>query len=205
MDCLTCDGSSDTDCLTCNTAGGFDLDPVTHQCKCRDTDAGIFYNPLTHTCATCDPKCTTCEFESIYCYGCISHYYLHGTRCKICHPTCIECIAELDINCISCQPHLTYNPVTKKCECNQVGKFLDASYLCATCDPKCVECKVISTYCQSCAAGYFLYNNECIGTCPSQYFPSNDLRRCILCNDACLECGDATDLTCVDCNTLYYR
>lgn len=45
--------------------------------------------------------------------------------------------------------------------------------MCNLCNPVCKTCNTTATKCTACNSPKNLYNDNCVDTCPNQYFASN--------------------------------
>ncbi|CAD8093677.1 unnamed protein product [Paramecium sonneborni] len=78
--------------------------------------------------------------------------------------------------------------------------FMLLSQILACSDQNCLECNQ-PTICTACVSSLILSNNECVSSCPSNYYPDtiNNVRQCLKCNDKCLECFNGSPTGCTKC------
>lgn len=155
--CFTCSGPADNNCLTCDPDNNLVIDAATHTCKCA---VGFYFPPPpTLKCEPCDPECLTCD-------------------------------GPLQFDCLTCDParSYTFEPLNGTCTC-PVGQYserfgvpLDSQ--CSACDPACTSCRLLSTYCWSCAYGYYREDAE---------------QRCTSCWPSCQTCRNAEENGCLTC------
>ncbi|EAR86996.2 transmembrane protein, putative (macronuclear) [Tetrahymena thermophila SB210] len=202
--CLTCNGGSTNNCLSC-TSGN--------------------YLTSTSSCASCPIQCNQCT-SSTYCSSCNSNYgfffknfcyqspppYTYCDQqtyqCKACNSMCATCSSNLQ--CLTCQnnyyllngicsqnqPSNSYcDPLTKKCApCNQNCGACDSSLKC--------------TYCSN--NSYYFYFGICSTTQPPSTYCQNNVSQgiqnfCQTCHPACSSCTGPQINQCSSCNSGYYR
>ncbi|KAL4494498.1 hypothetical protein ABPG72_019908, partial [Tetrahymena utriculariae] len=230
MNCQTCKGSQETDCLSCSGSLKFNKDK--QKCINCSTDNGQFLN--NDICYTCDNSCKTCNGESnTSCLQCIEDLYFFQeddntkNKCKQCpseqyyiepvnKKDCLKC----DDSCYTCNPGYP-----KKClVCNKGRTFMEDG-TCQVCpqfgyyvkDNKCMKCDLSCKKCQGDSAldciechenNYFdLNDNKKCKECDTQnnYFIQNS-KYCQKCNDTCKTCKDDTEFDCLTCKVdLYFK
>lgn len=181
-------------------------------------------NIVNRTCDSCPQNCTNCVGNStlVTCTVCNSGYVLDSTACYLtcvtagtfavngicqgCYSTCKTC-STIYTNCTSCYSNTTV-PYLYNFNCISIcpnGFYADNSSLsCVKCTSPCEYCSNSSVYsCQTCISGYYLLNNTCFATCPSNYYNSSG--SCLVCVSPCFTC--TTELSCLSCtnNTYLYQ
>ncbi|CAD8121248.1 unnamed protein product [Paramecium sonneborni] len=209
--CVICDLSCKTcvdtpsKCLTCYD--GYEL--LFNQCL---LSCPISTYRLNKDCTPCsDPVCQTCtESQCLMCLPntfmsrisklcispCDTGYYSELTTrtCRKCHQTCKECSNPLFTQCSTC-PDNTYMNMLQ----NLPEGYYPSGKFCEPCFSGCRFCSAI-TICQTCIAGFFLYNNFCVETCPSNMYPNQFVQKCLNCNQACNECTGGENYQCLTCS-----
>ena len=94
--CLTCDGPTESDCLTCSENKLEDSTTEGNKCICKD---GYYLDTNDYTCKECSYKCKTCKSEN-ECTEC-SHRNREMPECNPCE------------SCWVPGPHP--NPIVEKC------------------------------------------------------------------------------------------
>jgi len=199
--CQTC---TQTECITCKPAN---TSISSGTCICN----GSFYLSSDGAlCVPCHSVCFTCvaaaESACLACYGqailtpsngpgvcscSVGFYYLAGTDCKQCAPTCWTCANEKD--CSSCYGTATLQG--SLCVCG-FGYFLNTvARTCSQCDQTCETCNsILATGCISCKTGMTLSGTSCLCNSGSYLDTSNV---CIQCNPSCLSCNSGN--YCISC------
>lgn len=74
---------------------------------------------------------------------------------------------------------------------------------CINCLSPCNQCTLNSgqTLCITCIAGYYLFNGNCLLSCPSGYYQSASSLTCVQCQPSCLTCNSSGCVLCS--NSLY--
>ena len=177
--CLTCIGSSASQCLTCDT--GIVLSSVSPaQCVnfCAD---GYYFNSVSSVCNRCDSSCKTCIAGD-------------ASSCTACNSTSFLQAPTPPSSCDSSCPFGLYPVITNN--------------TCQYCDNTCLNCSTTGLKsCTSCNAGSFLYGsppNYCKSSCPSGYFADNTTNLCELCDSSCKECKNSSVNGCTSCLSGYY-
>ena len=222
--CLTCGGSLNTNCLSCNP--GIYL----YQGSCFASCPTGSYQFSSTTCANCPLSCSSCSSLS-NCAACNSAYYLSGVQCLSCNPSCLTCNGGLANNCLSCIPgsllyqgscvascpNGSYQNSSNSCsncspECSICASLSSCSgctsnyYLsgtqCLSCNPSCLTCNGgLANNCLSCTAGGFLYSGTCVTSCMVGTYQSSS-NTCSNCNAGCSACSSST--LCSACISGYY-
>lgn len=205
--CETCNGSSETQCITCRP-GRYALSGTCSN-VCPD---GYFADKKRRECLKCPVGCVTCN--SAVCLACTegwalnkkgrcvpegsahcdsSEFYENG-RCRPCHSTCETCDGATETGCLTCQSPL----VLQNSQCLAV--CLDGSYMeqgvCTPCLHTCQRC-VSRINCTSCVPGLHLQSGECRATCAAGYY--SDRGVCAKCYLSCMTCSGPRRDQCVTC------
>ncbi|KAL4454218.1 hypothetical protein ABPG74_012175 [Tetrahymena malaccensis] len=226
-----------------------------NQCvsKCPD---GFFQEQIQQTepnkqqiskwvCSRCHQACTTCfGYQINQCNGCRKYYTLvTPNTCQ--HPKCEAnyyalndkiCI-QCPSNCLSC----TANEMCFRCEngfilingkcqntvCKPGQIFVYENLKCEYCNEGCTECIGNKSYCLNCQQNYYLWNNQCLQTCPYGFYkqlsvlnqsgnvnidPNNNDNQqigassnyCSPCNETCSDCIGPSQNDCSSCPPNYY-
>lgn len=173
LECLTCTGTTRTDCASCDAALFLSTEntcchpscltctgPATNQCVlCNDG----FYNN-GGTCDACDISCSTCtgvtNANCLTCNGALGYQMDPITNtCLLCHPTCQTCNQANDpYDCTSCYTPNILDPVAKNC----YFKCPAQTYKPSPVDPLSTACSNCHTTCQTCTGP----NNTDCTSCP---------------------------------------
>ena len=199
--CLTCNGVSSTNCITCVASKYF----VSSNNSCVSCNANGYFISIDE-CLECHPTCLTCNGDlSTNCLTCSPGTYLSGSQCLECDPTCLTCNGPLSTNCLSCPPGSFFLSSNNSCiPCNVNGYFVSGTE-CLPCDSTCLTCNgPSSTDCITCAASTYLVpsNNSCVSCNVNSYFISGT--QCLQCDSTCLTCNGASSSSCLSCKTGRY-
>ena len=52
----------------------------------------------------------------------------------------------------------------------------------------CLTCVISDRTCESCPAGTYLFDNQCVINCPDRMFNHDENRACFPCSNSCLKC-----------------
>jgi len=121
--CATCNGPTNTDCLTCAAADEY-------------VDAG--------KCKLCDDSCATCigglNTECLTCAN--TNEWLDAGECKQCHSTCATCNGDASTDCLSCTAPLVLkaNQCKTPPTCGSDEFINRANGNCEACHNNCVAC-----------------------------------------------------------------
>lgn len=221
--CLECTGPSSQECLECATNYYF----LGNDCLLSCPEGYFAQKTPTNACKTCYYDCKTC-IESVLCSTCPYTRYQNPSfagTCSVCSSGCKICSSSKictacepgyylsNSNCVtSCPINYTPDSLCEQCIlgtiipickiCNN-GFFYDTNR-CKACDAKCSICYgTSSAECTQCSTGYFLFNTECISTCPDGYYsysiPKNTCFRCVF---YCKTCTGYN--TCISCISGYF-
>jgi proprotein convertase subtilisin/kexin type 5 len=201
--CLTCNARGDSakqNCLNCLDYY-YPLEDDTSQCfPFTEVINGYFFNVITsnftrcylscgackmlgdinqHICSTCKNNYFSLESDNSMCYtkdDSVLGYYLdfNSNVFRKCYKSCIKCTGPGDIinpNCIECDPsYPSCSGCTKKI-------YKDNCF---------DDCPILTTYnpltqmCSNCKPGEYVFNNQCVSTCPDGYAHSYT---CVTCLD----------------------
>ncbi|EAS00824.2 zinc finger lsd1 subclass family protein (macronuclear) [Tetrahymena thermophila SB210] len=170
-------------------------------------------------CISCNPTaCLQCDITHyLYkgsCYvTCPTTTYIDQNReCHDCDASCATCGGPNNTDCITCPPgKLLYNNGGWTCvsNCPATNYYSDGTK-CQKCDSSCLTCFGGSNNnCQTCNAGVFLYQNQCLASCPSNTFVSGNpqtmiCKQCLKCDAGCLTCKGPLSTNCLACQTGKY-
>ena len=192
--CIIC-GNSITECVECNASTHVLKNGkcLQKQTTCEPS----FYLTQDKLCEACDTTlCKTCESASTLCTSCQGELLLENTKCvaqcsngyflntdktkcvRCTTATCEKC--TVDDRCISCIDDLALKTDDGTCitksECDSIeGYFiydlLNNKYECKQClVDNCYKCNSSSEIkCSKCNEGFYIYNDRCVGKCPSGY------------------------------------
>ena len=194
--CLTCKGTSFSDCLICPSLSFFYQNSCYLICPLP-----LWGNSLNYLCeASCD----------VNQYG-----DLVDRVCKECDVSCSSCTNSGPTNCLSCfgnfyqmngvclsQCPNTYWNLNQTCvyDCG-IGKFGDISdKKCKNCDSTCENCFSSSSLeCISCYSGFFLEDGQCVRNCKNGFYGNFSTGICQLCEASCSSCKESTFHDCLSC------
>ena len=169
--CLTCNGNSSTDCLSCHS-GRLRHNPnnsPTFRCV-LSCPTGFYSSEGNTECLPCDSSCLSCtngtaclQCKSTYpvkvgpsaslCYNtCPALTYLNSERCLDCDSSCSNCSGPSSQNCTSCNASYFLDLVTPTAD----------SGSCIKCDPSCNTCLgPTGNDCTSCTSPLILNGSSC--------------------------------------------
>lgn len=171
-----------------------------------------YYNTLTYSCENCSTDCYTCFgprydqciscrdplslVEGVCSLKCPSGYYRDANSvCKICDLSkCLTCSGS-DTNCTGClYPKVLVadnNGVNGKCDvtCGVEYYYDKLDLSCKSCSSGCISC-VDSIKCSRCENTRYLYQDQCVSTCPAGFVGVTTLvdNTCLQCSTNCLKC-----------------
>lgn len=206
--CLTCQGPSQSDCLSCPpTRDRYSTSAGSGACYCR---AGYTeQNPraadcVVASCAAVTPGCVNCN--SAGCLNCsttlnrqalavngvclCANGFFNNTStntCDACGVACITCTSST--SCTTCYTNSTTG--SGVCSC-PVGTYpVAATSTCTPCStPGCSVCA--ANTCTACSNPWIYVNNNC--SCPDGTYPSNG--QCVPCSTGCRFCNSTSCITC---------
>lgn len=206
--CSTCNGSSESQCITCRS-GRFAFDG-----KCLNScPAGYYGDKKRQECVACPRGCATCSSNG-FCLTCKDNWtknkkgkciangsdncdeseYNDNGHCHSCHSTCETCDGPTETNCLTCQPSLLLQSNRCVSTCDD-GYYMEAG-VCAKCLHTCIQC-VSRMNCTACAKGLQLQSGECRTTCADGYY--SDRGTCAKCYLSCHTCSGPRRDQCVQC------
>ncbi|EAR83182.2 hypothetical protein TTHERM_01006530 (macronuclear) [Tetrahymena thermophila SB210] len=220
--CLTCDGPSENQCLTCTSVAPsrFLMD---HKCEAQ-CPPGYYGETADQTCQPCKSPCVTCKNTANKCTSCIDKRFLYGEEClencpdrtysntftqmcEACHGLCGNCNGANFNNCLTCDDEDGYyDSTTNQCVSQCPSKYFATKenklQICKLCDITCGECKSPGDKfsCTICTGGRYLnYNNSCDKDCPDYYYKDRSNYVCKNCHPSCLTCHDSSSTSCITC------
>lgn len=212
ISCMTCDGPSDSNCLSCNNT-----EYILSNGKCRhtyeicDATLGMVINENME-CVPCTVNCTNCSEG--YVLNDNNECVLIGPECNqedgyiIVNGDCVPCdypcktCSESTDNCLSCSDNYELNTNNNTCQppCNITNGYVSINGECLACDDSCKTCKG-TTYldCVECASGLEFVLDECVEPCDidNGYVRLNG--QCLPCHDSCLTCSGTSNIDCLTC------
>ena len=231
--CVDCDSPLPTDCKVCIDLPTIYKESTTSICKCID---GYYEEDNTckqchKSCTKCgsgnkNTNCLPggCDYQESYypykttdidnicllnCEGLESEnlFYNNETEeCESCHPNCLECYDNTNINCIVCDSSYL---ITNSRECVHTscpsGTILqDNGRICISCIQTCHLCKSLPNICVSCPPGRLLQESSCVESCTEEYaqtINSDNTEICSKCAEKCKNCyfTPANISICVEC------
>jgi len=198
--CLTCDATGF--CLLCETGYFINVDGLCVQCgsNCTTCDAGgclgciegLFLNPDTQECEPCPSTCEVCDSSGV-CTHCRHGYYLLLNN-KTCITSCpLENYWRNDLEgyCEQCADPYCSKCIENPAKCTRCidGYYSTTTGQCDECHPACYNCSS-DTNCLFCKEGFYLYEENCIPSCPSSTITDDEKRACITPQEEaeCIEC-----------------
>jgi hypothetical protein len=210
LSCLTCSGSTENDCLSCNINSYF----FEGKCLCLGSK---FMNTSLGTCQNCN-GCAKCSyFSGDICTSCGDGAFLNVTTSKCqCLPNfsglsstggCSTPFTCADKGCAACTDSTPTSPClicksqyailnNSKCTCPQ-GMYRDSVGLCQYCLPTCYGC-TNNTECSECLPPAKLNTTSKLCTCNSSQF-INPAGYCLDCHQSCLTCTALHNRGCTTC------
>ena len=230
--CSLCTGSSNTQCLTCNS--GFFLQPVPQDTTCISScPLGFWEDATNHICAPCDYSCESClggtnnqctackpgfflQPASTICLdSCPSGYWGNTTNnvCSACDTACSTCTGPSYKQCSDCNSGYFLQPGRRpRATCLSscpIGYGEDSvNNTCVMCDSSCSVCTGSSnTQCSICNEGFFLQpapsTTTCLDSCPAGYWQDTTNHICASCDISCSQCTGPLNSQCSACNPGY--
>ncbi|KAL4496784.1 hypothetical protein ABPG73_011750, partial [Tetrahymena malaccensis] len=144
-------------------------------------------------------NCIACSSVSSGCTQCSQGYYLSNSSCLPCLSDCISC--TVGSYCTVCTGGRSLN-AQNQCTC--ASKYYWNGQQCIACsNQSCNTCNTSdSTKCLSCLSNTYLYNSQCLSTCPNQYYKNTTTLTCDQCIANCQQCTNNT--SCSLCQPNYY-
>lgn len=203
--CATCKDNADF-CTSCKD------EMILYKQTCYDEcpDGSMI---MGFSCESCYSPCKTCSKGLSVCDSCYegsqvisdqcvsicqSGYYYDLGICVKCADNCLECQGQADY-CLSCKEGFAYSGSCVEVCPEKVS--IQASSSCYPCISSCETCSFTIDNCLSCPQNLYLYESQCLNSCPSGYFPINGL--CYTCPNNCLFCNQTSCLLCENSYFLY--
>ena len=99
---------------------------------------------------------------------------------------------------MSCYTGLKLHDNVCKSGC-PVGTTVEVNGICLNCDSSCATCEGSTSTCVSCTGTNYLYNNQCLVSCPAGItIADTNLYTCTNCDSNCVTC-ETTIFKCVTC------
>ncbi|EAR86548.3 hypothetical protein TTHERM_00037250 (macronuclear) [Tetrahymena thermophila SB210] len=171
--------------------------PIYYEIQSQKTCAtqcpgGYGYNSIYQTCNQCIDKCQSCQSNWKICDYCQSNYYIYNNNNNVyqCVDNCINGYYIYQLWCVQNCPvgygsNLYPNGKNECLQCTDTNcQTCDSQQVCTQCfDPK----KLLDKS-----------TNQCVDSCPSNYFYQYSSQRCIKCSSNCSEC-DKLENNCTSC------
>jgi len=190
--CVTCKGTSSTDCMACNKSSLVPYLSDSGQCLSSCPALLFIYNPAgEQRCVTACPQGSfNSEFPTKTCvFSCGAGFYVDGSYCRQCTPTCRSCAMG---GCLSCE------------RAGSTPWFTDGQQCVAGCPATMFsyspngEMKCVST----CPQGYYGSDSPaktCISSCGAGFYVETAANYCRQCFTTCQTCKDGTSQGCLTC------
>ncbi|EAS03999.2 EGF-like domain protein (macronuclear) [Tetrahymena thermophila SB210] len=222
--CLTCQGGSNTQCMTCDPDMNRELstapNPGPGQCNCKPNYQA---SSGTALCTNCDISCQTCSGPNYnQCLTCDStrnlqtsgaqqtcpcknaFYEAYKPKCQACHYSCATCDGPNNYNCLTCPAAGSFrlNGQIPLCPCQNYYYDDGKNQNCVPCNYKCAQCLQGSpNVCTSCLLSdnrvYNPLSQNC--DCINGYY-DDGATQCIQCDPQCVTCQDTTG-SCLTCDS----
>lgn len=193
--CLSCE--DEKECEVCDEGFYLKDGSCTNNCG-----VGYFADKIAGTCVPCDVTfCEICTTDS--CTKCNDGFYLHDDSCVFecpegyyknaltgecsqCSAGCKNCIDDKD--CLICIEGLAL--YDERCVPVCPLGTTKINEVCLPCsDPACEVCSVNNPgTCEKCSSG-FLIGTSCVAECPKGFYPDNENKICLPCNNRCSTCN----------------
>ncbi|EAR88127.3 zinc finger lsd1 subclass family protein (macronuclear) [Tetrahymena thermophila SB210] len=205
--CKTCNGNSNSNCLSCSLPLYFDS--ATSKCV-SNCNQNQYKSDSSASCLNCHPTCETCNGPlNSQCLSCPSKTYLYQkqcfttcpsgyyqnnqtNQCQQCDSSCLTCFNGSSKNCLTCASPRYFQHVSNSCNltCNSNQYPNNSDFTCQSCDQSCASCSGPSSdQCQSCSENKFFYQNKCLSSCPDGFYKSSTDNTCAQCNKSCSTCS----------------
>lgn len=171
-------------CVSCGTGCSFCADGT----ACLTCNSATYFrNQVTNRCVTTCPDGTFTNSGSKICEACVT------TNCKTC--------AFSKSVCHACNPTFYLTP-TNTCESNCPANYWNKkdTLTCDACPSNCSACPLNGKICTACEAGFKLFDEDCVATCPDRTFEDGPV--CTLCEGKCATCTSTTE--CTKCSSGYF-
>ncbi|KAL4499147.1 hypothetical protein ABPG72_017049 [Tetrahymena utriculariae] len=163
INCLTCKGKTNSDCLSCNANKYYQPDDNTcgDNCKINQYINRNNCTPCHETCHDCiggtEKDCKSCSkasnrflHEKQCLSSCPDQFYPDkvSQTCKKCDSTCFNCTGPNQNKCTQCSGDLYLNPENKCLDTCPDGQFKNqTNNKCESCDSNCVTCITTKNNC----------------------------------------------------------
>ena len=165
----------DPRCTLCTSASHTDCSACTGSflfvTTCDTCPDKYYGNTANNVCTPCVSPCNFCT-TAADCSSCVSRYYLVPST-----TTCAPCISH----CLTCPDAVTCTT----CDTNYIA---DTNII--NSDGKCI-----------CVLNMYMYQGNCITTCPSPLYGEPSTRTCTNCPTECSKCNSPID--CTECASGY--
>ena len=201
--CATCVTTS-TYCLTCSNET---LVATNGICNCSST---MLY--FLGDCYTSCPYYVFTYLSSCYvtCPNFLAGFLISMTCLNNCPDgyfnltgTCMDCSTQC-LNCTQCaDSSLTLiNGHCYDTNC-PIQTYLSPQFICVNCDISCLKCNGSTAndclQCTNNASAFFLFQMQCLGACPVQYYGDRASQSCRNCDPSCLTCYGSNSDQCLSC------
>ncbi|KAL4487968.1 hypothetical protein ABPG72_019920 [Tetrahymena utriculariae] len=188
--------------------------------------AGYYGNNETSLCSQCHPYCSSFFGKEVYeCLGCNNGYSLSGTTCgskcpdgqyqdknintcQNCHFECFTCGGPEKKDCIGCKGERYLDQQLYFCDSSCPEKtYKGENNICQPCYATFANCQGpnYQNDCIKCNQGSYLYDNQCLLTCPDGHFQTERSFLCNKCHESCAQCQfGAQSRDCTQCAGKYY-
>ncbi len=221
--CGTCNGATESDCLSCASTSAPFLRNGTCVAECPSVGTFSATVGTVASCLACDMTCLTCSgagsTDCLSCPATDTPYFDEGTcveacpsgkyadtanACQECDSSCDECSDGTATGCTACFGGASFDSAAGTCTFScALGQFLlPDGQTCGTCDTACRSCSDAST-CTSCDRSSILpilHGGACVGTCADGTYVDSSLR-CQACHASCATCVGGTAKDCVTCDS----
>lgn len=150
-------------------------------------------------CLICDTSlqvCSKCNDKTYIlngiCYDqCPIGYYIDNDKCSKCSDNCKECFSNTKCRECNSEYSLFQNYCSLSCPEKYVSILGIKGRSCEECSLNCLFCEESNKkICSKCQLGAYLYNNECVSSCPFGFFTNLSNGKCEKCHvDDCGDCS----------------
>ena len=205
--CLTCNGSSFDECLSCNRETYFEVDGFPNQCLDKSNIPYNYYQAANLTYYMCKEPCITCVSGPNHCTSCNysenyflfsenntcleyddnipPNYYLKNNTIYKCHDNCLSCSDGYDsktkeMNCISCKVNYYFkNTTSTNCIKRHNKTYIDIYNNHSTLFP-------CHPNCETCETAGDDTNNSCTSCSVNYYFDDELTSNCVQDDQDCI-------------------
>lgn len=218
--CSECTGPTNKDCVPKKCANGaYPVKGAETNClyMCETPSEDLYIDKKDKMCKQCVYPCKSCfSDDDESCTSCKDDYLLYGNTCRKdclvgtykedgacfpCDPKCNACVNRVNYCIDGCKDDYYYKNHRCLDDCGEGYTVLDKN--CEPCDTGCSECTYEKSVkiCLNCNVGKYLFNNNCLDSCPLGFYPDNTVGKCIPCNEACAHCFGGSNKNCYSCNS----